>query len=135
MTDPTTNQKTEPTFRLRFFFDWRVGTCLWAANDAAKARFDYAVDPERLLSPETLDEIARIASWHDTSLNWTYPPDPGPWRVEECVRFNQAVRALLVAIQSELGSELELVDEFVEQHEDPDLDAYLADPTRYTRNS
>ena len=123
----------EPTYRLRFFFDWRAD-CLWSDNDAARARFDYPVDPADLpLSLATRDEMGRVCGWHDTSLNWDYPPDPGPWREEECARFNAAARALLAAIRAELRPDYEIVDEFRDVHEDPDLDAYLADPKGFRR--
>lgn len=126
-------ERFEPTYRLRFFMEWHA-SCLWQANDAARRRFGFEVDPNELpLSRATRDEIWRLSEWHDTSLNWDYPPDPGPWREEECARFNAAARALLAAIRAELGSDYEVVDEFKEVHEDPDLDAYLADPKGFRR--
>ena len=126
---------SSPTYRLRFFFDWGTSTCLWAVNDAARERFGYPVAFDALpLSPETVTEAERMAAWHDTALNGEYPPDPGPWREEECARFNVAVPALYARITTELGAEYAVVNEQREYHEDPELDAYLADPKGFRRN-
>jgi len=40
---------------------------------------------------------------------------------------------LLAAIRAELGADYEVADEFGEVHEDPDLDAYLANPKGFRR--
>jgi hypothetical protein len=64
-------QGTTPHFRFRFFFDWKSGTCLWSANDATRARFDYCVDPESLpLSCPTVQRIEYLSAWHDEFLRW-----------------------------------------------------------------
>ena len=124
----------QPTYRLRFFFDWSSGTCFWAGNDAARESFDYPVDPTALpLSPDTIAEIERLADWFDTALNWDYPPDPGPWRQEECDRFNRAAQDLLDASRRELGPDFEIVNEFHDLAADPDLDEYLKDPKGFRR--
>jgi hypothetical protein len=66
--------------------------------------------------------------WHRASLNWDYPPDPGPWRQPECDRFNAAAAKLLTDIRVELGPTFEVINRQDKMVEDPDLDAYLADP-------
>ena len=120
-------------YRLRYFFDYRSG-CLWSANEAANSRFGYPVPLSELpLSEETSRNADRIGAWFDRSLNWDYPPDPGPWRQEECDRFNMATADLLATIRQELGSEFEIVDEQVVMAEDPDLDKYLAYPKGFRR--
>src|SRR5438132_2929084 len=119
-------------YTLRFFFEWGGG-CLWPGNDAAYR--DFAFGPYDLLRPcplplsaETLERCRQTAEWYDTSLNWDYPPDPGPWRQSECERFNEAVRHLLATIRAELGGQFEVIDQQPRAVEDPELDAYLADP-------
>lgn len=120
--------------RLRYFFDWGADHCLWSANDPARKTFGYPADPDLLpLSTRTRAEIGRMCAWHDNSLNWEYPPDPGPWRQDECDRFNAAAHALLRAIRQDLGPEFEVVDEFRELQEDADLDAYLQDRKGFRR--
>jgi hypothetical protein len=126
-----------PKFVLRFWFEWRADTAFWPANDAAYERFGVGpIAPEQLpLTPETRRRVHACSEWHDQSLNWDYPPDPGPWREEECVRFNAAARALHAAAARELGAPYELVFAEPEAHEDPDLDAYLRDPRGFRRGT
>jgi hypothetical protein len=120
-------------FRLRFFFEWG-GPCLWAANGKARETFGYAIELRKLpLSEETVRLGEELVSWHDGSLNRDYPPDPGPWRQEECDRFNRAANAFFERLSNELGPDYELVNEQRGLTEDPDLDAYLASPKEFRR--
>jgi hypothetical protein len=128
-----------PMYKLRFFFECGGG-CLWPGNDAANRDFELGpydvLDPCPLpLSAATLERCRRVAEWHDASLNWDYPPDPGPWRQPECDRFNEAVRHLLATIRAELGEQFEVINRQPEAVEDPDLDAYLADPAKFRRRA
>ncbi len=110
----------------RFFFDYRAGSPVWTSEG-----------PEPLdelpISQALRDELARLASWFDTSLNWDYPPDPTPWREPECQAFNQAAEAALSRLRAELGPSWRISNEHWELHEDPDLDRYLADPKGFRR--
>jgi hypothetical protein len=125
-------------YKLRFFFEWGGG-CLWSGNDAATSDFGYGpldtTDTKLPLSAETVRRCGQMADWHDTALNQAYPPDPGPWRLHECDRFNEAVRHLLATIRAELGDQFECIDQQPEAVEDPDLDAYLTDPTGFRRRT
>lgn len=123
-----------PVPRVRFFFDAGSGGLLWADSDPARRRWGQPVDLLRLpISPALRDELMRLVGQYDSSLNWDYPPDPGPWRQAECERFNRAVRGALVSLRKELGPQWEIADEFEALREDPDLDRYLADPGRFRR--
>ena len=109
---------------LRFFFDAGSGALLWPGP----------ADLEELpISAELRAELDRLAVEYDESLNWDYPPDPGPWREARCLRFNADVRAALARLRAELGPGWEIEDGFDELHEDPDLDRYLADPKSFKR--
>ncbi|GHO84838.1 hypothetical protein [Dictyobacter formicarum] len=122
-----------PQYVIRYRFEW-LGECFWSANDEARGRFGYAIFPEMLpLSEQTIERTNELMAWHDQALNWDYPPDPGPWRQEECERFNYAARELLNAVRQELGSNFEVIDDFVEEKEDPELDAYSQDPKGFVR--
>lgn len=123
-----------PRYKVRFFFDYGTGNCLWSADDDTDAAFGYPIDHRTLpLSPATIATIDDMLTWYDTSLNWEYPPDPGPWRQAECERFNQAVAVLFAAIQAELGDACDVLNEQPDLSEDPDLDAYLRDPHGFRR--
>jgi hypothetical protein len=122
---------------LRLFCEWGGG-CLWPGNEAAYE--DFGLGPYDLHDPcplpltsGLLRECWELATWHDKSLNWDYPPDPGPWRQAECDRFNAAVANLLARIRTQLGPEFEVTDHQNGCFEDPDLDAYQADPKGFRR--
>lgn len=118
---------------IRYWFDWQAG-CFWSANDETRERFGYPIVPEALpLSTETIKRVYALMDWHDQALNWDYPPDPGPWRQDECDRFNQAAKELLETVCKELGEDFEVLDRFDEIVEDPDLDVYLRDPKGFKR--
>ncbi len=129
----------QPKYVLRFEFEWKVDEVLWPGNDAARQDFNdvgpLAEEELTQLSVETWQQIRALTKWHDMSLNWNYPPDPGPWRQEECDRFNQTAEALLERIRSELGSDFEVINLHKPMQEDPDLDAYLADPKGFRRSN
>lgn len=126
-------RNTKSVYRIRYWFDWGA-SCFWAANDAARTRFGYAIAPEQLpLFESTIKRADELMGWHDQALNWEYPPDPGPWRQEECERFNQAAKDLLATVSRELGEQFEVIDACVPEKEDPDLDAYLRDPKGFRR--
>jgi hypothetical protein len=122
-------------YKIRFFFDYGSGTCFWSGNDKTRAKFNYPIKPEELPLPvESLKKVRDLLEWYDQSLNWSYPPDPGPWRQGECNRFNHAVKQLLKTVKMELGEEFELCNEQPDLIEDPDLDQYLKDPKGFSRN-
>jgi len=120
---------------IRYWFEWKAG-CFWSANEATRERFGSLIPPEELpLSEGTIKRANELVDWHDQALNWEYPPDPGPWRQDECERFNQAAKVLLITVRQELGDHFEVIDELVEEKEDPDLDAYSRDPRGFKRKT
>ena len=118
----------------RFSFDAGSGTALWVTSPEGRERRGYAVDLRRLpISQALRDDLTSLIAQYDTSLNWDYPPDPGPWREPQCLRFNHAVHQSIERLRAELGPAWQIHDAFNELHEDPDLDRYLADRARFTR--
>jgi hypothetical protein len=118
----------------RFFFGAGSGGVLWATGQQDQEAWGYPVRLEALpISAALRDELTRLVEWYDASLNWDYPPDPGPWREPECLAFNAAVRRALDHLRAELGDRWVIADEFEEEHEDPDLDRYLANPVSFRR--
>lgn len=129
---PSSEDPEKP--QLSFWWDWGCGP-FWCGNDEARAMFDVGpIDPEVLGLPEALAvEVEQMIEWHDTSLNWEYPPAPGPWRQEECDRFNAASMRLYETSRTILGDSIVLVYKHKEECEDPDLDRYLANPKQFKR--
>jgi hypothetical protein len=129
------NSKSEPEYVIRYRFEW-LSVCFWAVNDATEEEFGNPIDPEELpLSQNTIQWAKELADWHNGALNWDYPPDPGPWRQEECDRFNRAAKELLITVRQELGEHFEVIDARIEEREDPDLYAYLRDPEGFRRET
>lgn len=66
---------------LRCFFDCGAGVCLWAADNAARDRFGYAVELSALpLAAETVTAGEALMAEHDGFVNGTlggHPPDEG----------------------------------------------------------
>jgi hypothetical protein len=118
---------------IRFFFEWGGGW-LWGGNAAAYLDFDFgAIEGLLPLSQALLDRGDALSVWHDRSLNWEYPPDPGPWRQDECDRFNAAAHAFFADVQQELGEKFEILYQQQDVYEDPDLDEYLKAPQYFRR--
>jgi hypothetical protein len=94
-----------PHYQLRLMFEWGGG-CLWSGNDAVLHRFGYGPLDEILpITAATRGRLGELSIWHDRSLNWEYPPDPGPWDEDERERFNSEALGILQTIRSELGPE------------------------------
>ncbi|MCL8311356.1 hypothetical protein M9Y90_11845 [Leptospira interrogans] len=99
-------------YKLRFFFDPGSGACLWGADDATKAKYDYPVDNRQLnLRDNTYRALEHLIAWYDTSINWDYPPDPTPWTSEEEMRFTGYKTSILEILRKELGGDFEVLDE------------------------
>lgn len=94
-------------------FAWGGGA-LWCGNEAALAQFSVGSIEEKLpLNAITLERLGGMTRWHDTDLNWDYPPDPGPWEAAEYTEFDDAAEALIAAIQKELGAGFGVVYEML----------------------
>ena len=125
--------------RLLFELEWAGQgawvSCLFPGDEAATQRFGQGpIDPVRLpLTDSTRARMKQLSLWYQDSLNWKYPPHPGPWRQDECDRFNAAARELLALLRKELGAEFQIDDHVPKLHEDPQLDEYLRDPTNFKR--
>jgi len=125
-----------PTYKLNFWFEWLADTCFQAADVVTSEKFGIGmIAPERLpLKQETITQVKLLSQWHDTSLNWDYPPNPGLWRQEECNRFNAAAKQLFDTITVELGETFEIAYSQIDLVEDPELDKYLNDPQNFKRD-
>ena len=100
-------------YKLRYFFDFGSGGCLWSANDAANEHFgNYPVGICKLPISRTLEmRIQFVLSWHDTFLNWDNVPQPSQWSDREVKQFRAAAQEVLHLLREELGPNFEIVDE------------------------
>ena len=93
---------------LRFFFDAGSGVCLWAYDDAAKARFGYPVESSDLEIPQALrNEIEQLITDYDDTFPWDDPgsgqsvePSRTMFGYEENPPFVTRVRALLLKLRA-----------------------------------
>lgn len=129
------NAETKPL--LAFWWDWKCISPFWQANDAAYSRFGYGeITSEDLgLPPELVADLVSMAKWHDSSLNWNYPPDPSPWRQAECDQFNAKSKELFFLCQKALEPSIILIYKHGDEKEDRDLDRYLAEPISFKREA
>ncbi len=139
---------TKCSGRLRFFFDWGAGGCLWAGDEHTREVLGYGpVDADHFdvngklsrssplyLPPEIKKLVADLDNENYTYLNVDYQPDPSLWRQDQCERFNAKVDMLLKILSTELGSNYDIVDKQTRYSEDPDLDIYLKDPKSFKRS-
>lgn len=87
--------------RLKLMFEWGGGA-LWADDGGP-------VEEELPLSPALRDRLEELGAWHDTALDWDYPPNPSPWPPEEFAKFETSALEVLDALQRELGDGYEVV--------------------------
>ncbi len=120
--------------KLRFFFDWGVtDTCLWPSNQNAYDLLDYPADIEELdLSEKTKEQIRTVATEFQTALNWEDTAAVSIlWKEKQCIQFNQTAVELFRQIQEEIGEKFEVINTQEPMQEDPELEAYLADPDKW----
>lgn len=103
---------TQQVYKLRYFFDFGSGICLWAVNDAATERFGYQVHSSKLpITSNLMYRIEFVLAWYDTFLDWDNPPQKSPWWVAEGAQFKLVAQDLFDLLQKQLGAEFEIVDE------------------------
>lgn len=99
--------------RLRFFLDAGSGVCLWAQDDAAKARFGYAVDLDDLKLPRDLAaDLMHLMADYDATIDWNDPGNqdisPTVFGYEADAPMRDRVAALLPRLRAALpGFEIE----------------------------
>jgi hypothetical protein len=122
--------KVNPTYQLRFFFDYNCGGCLWCSNDASYDTFDVGCLDSELLDlngkvkeeakiklPETTrQKVLKLDSLYSESLNWEDPAGPSLWNKKQWDDFYEQARKLHKEVSAALGDEFELLYE-VEKYE------------------
>ncbi len=126
-------------YKLRFFFDYGAGGCLWADNELAKQDFGFGPIDKTIaqktgkIVAETLSQIEILDRRHADYLNKDYQLDPSLWRQNECDDFNQSVDKLISLLKMQLKDEFEIIDKQDRYSEDPELDKYLKDTKNFKR--
>lgn len=122
-------------YRLSFWIEWGVTPVyLWSADERTRDHFGFGpVNHKIAMSDDIRKRGDQLAMWFQDSLNWGYPPDPGPWRQEECDRFKQAARAFYQDLVNDIGDRFDIIYSQNEPDEDPDLDEYERDPMNFKR--
>lgn len=68
-----------------------------------------------------------LSDWYDTSIDWSYPPNPSPWDVQEKKQFEDAVQEFLIDVRQALFPDFEVKDE----HRPVSWEMYFGAPTGY----
>ena len=105
-------------YKIRYFFDYSAGSCLWSGNELTKKKYGYPIlDFEKLgLSNTTIQEIKHLASVYETSFN-NEDPHYLAWDIKQCADFDLKSKKLFKKISYELSDNFELVyemDSFLE---------------------
>ena len=126
-------------YRVRFYFDYGAGGCLWADNDLTRQDFglgpiDEAITSKGKIFASTLLLIEELDVRHSDYYNKDYPLDPSLWRQSDCDEFNKKVNTLLNSLRQQLSTEFEIIDKQIRYSEDEDLEEYLKDKRNFKRH-
>lgn len=112
-----------PIYRLRFFFDYSSGGCLWPDNEAAYEKYGVgALDAEtydlngkvnqeaRIKLPNsTKQKILKLEKLYSESLNWEDPGGASMWDKSQWDNFYSWTRELHKEISNILGDDFEII--------------------------
>jgi len=112
-----------PTYRLRLFFDYGCGGCLWSDNEAAYQNFDVGtLDAEiydangnlsreaKIKLPELIKQkVMKLDQLYCESLNWDDPGGDSMWDKTQWDDFHSQTRDLHKEIAHQLGDDFEIV--------------------------
>lgn len=115
--------ENNPKYRLRFFFDYNSGGCLWSDNDAAYKKFDngvldadtYDLDGNIIkeasikLPTEIKQKVIELDRLFSQSIDWENPSGQSMWDKNQWDDFYRQTRELHQNISSALGDNFEIV--------------------------
>lgn len=118
------NGKT-PTYRLRFFFDYGCGGCLWCDNEAAYKKYDVGtldadlfdqngmiIQEARIKLPNSIrQKVLELDKLYNESLNWKDPGGDSMWNKSQWDNFHLQTRELYNEISIILGDDFEIIYE------------------------
>ncbi|MFN8428507.1 MAG: hypothetical protein U0V04_00875 [Spirosomataceae bacterium] len=117
------NNRKTPTYRLRFFFDYGCGGCLWSDNEAAYKKYDVGtLDAEiydlygnvsqeaRIKLPDSIKQkVLALDKLFSESLNWEDPAGDSMWDKSQWNNFHKQTRELHKEISLILGGDFEII--------------------------
>ena len=97
------------TYRMTFMFDWRSGVCLWADNEAAKAKFNgYPVETCDLPISDGLKEtLENLICVYDEAFDFEKSNGDLLWDKNQTEEFLCTAREAYACLCEELGPEYE----------------------------
>lgn len=112
-----------PTYSLRFFFDYGCGGCLWSDNEAAYQKFDVGtldaeicdlngkiIQEARIKLPESIKQkVLNLDKLYSESLNWKDPLGDSMWNNSQWDNFHARARELHKEISNILGDDFEII--------------------------
>lgn len=113
----------KPTYRLRFFFDYGCGGCLWSDNEAAYKKYDVGTldaeiydlngnisqEAKIKLPDSTKYKIIELDKLYSESLNWEDPVGNSMWNKSQWDNFHSQSRELHREISNILGTDFEIM--------------------------
>jgi hypothetical protein len=116
------SKQKNPTYRLRFFFDYGSGGCLWCANEATYRKYDVGpLDAEifdmdgklsheaRIKLPETTRrKVLALDKLYGESIRWEDPAGNSPWDKAQWDSFYFQARQLHQEISTILGDDFDI---------------------------
>jgi hypothetical protein len=114
---------SNPTYRLRFFFDYNCGGCLWSDNDASYKKFDVGIlDGEiydlngtivkeaKIKLPSSIRQrVLELDKLYTESLDWNDPGGQSLWDKNQWESFHEQTRDLHKQISLTLGDDFEVI--------------------------
>ena len=99
-------------YKIRYFFDYSAGSCLWSGNELTKKKYGYPIlNFEKLgLSNTTIQEITHLVSVYETSFS-NENPQHLAWTIKQCANFDFDSKKLFEKISNELHESFELIYE------------------------
>lgn len=80
-------------------------------NELGRLRHGYWIAPEKLsMSSGVREALGALLSRYNESLNFDYPPTPGPWGCNEWTAFGVEVDRVLNMVQAEIEPDFEIVN-------------------------
>ncbi len=106
-------------FALRLLLDAGAGVCLWSVNDAARARFGYAVETDDLpISAGLKADVKDLIRAYDDGFDWSDPgahadpPVTARFGYEADAPLRARIRNLLPRLRAALGPDFTIETDF-----------------------